>query len=90
MVKIELHFNPQQVVLEIKDDGKGFALENCPGPDEGHFGLLGMRERAERMGGTAYISSTPGMGTKVRVEIPRDQNGNKYHQAEMEKNEKGV
>jgi signal transduction histidine kinase len=90
IVKIELQFNPQQVVLEIKDDGKGFALENCPGPDEGHFGLLGMRERAERMGGTAYISSNPGTGTKVRVEIPRAQNGNEYHQAEMEKNEKGV
>ena len=89
-VKIELHFNPQQVVLEIKDDGKGFALAACPGPDEGHFGLLGIRERAERMGGEAHISSTPGTGTCVRVEIPREENGGVYHQAEMEKNEKGI
>jgi signal transduction histidine kinase len=89
-VKIELHFSPRQVVLEIKDDGKGFAPEACLGPDEGHFGLLGIRERAERMGGQAHISSTPGTGTCVRVEIPREENGNEYHQAEMEKNEKGI
>jgi signal transduction histidine kinase len=90
MVKIELQFNPQRVVLEIKDDGKGFAPESCLGPDEGHFGLLGIRERAERMGGEAHISSTPGAGTCIRVEVPRDQNGTEYHQADMEKNEKGV
>jgi signal transduction histidine kinase len=90
MVKIDLQFHPQQVVLEIKDNGKGFVLETCLGPDEGHFGLLGMRERAERMGGQAHISSTPGAGTRVRVEIPRNQNGNEYHQADMEKNEKGI
>lgn len=89
-VKIELRFNPQQVLLEIKDDGKGFVPETCPGPNEGHFGLLGIRERAERMGGEAHISSTPGTGACVRVEIPRNQNGNEHHQVDMEKNEKGV
>jgi signal transduction histidine kinase len=89
-VKIDLQFSPQQVVLEIKDDGKGFTPEACPGPDEGHFGLLGIRERAERMGGEAHISSTQGSGACVRVEIPRDQNGDEYHQADMEKHEKGV
>jgi signal transduction histidine kinase len=87
-VKIGLQFNPHQVVLEIKDNGKGFALESCPGPDEGHFGLLGIRERAERMGGQAHISSMPGTGTSVRVEIPRDQNGGEHGQLDLEKNEK--
>jgi signal transduction histidine kinase len=90
LVKIELQFNPQQVVLEIKDDGKGFIPETCPGPEEGHFGLLGIRERAERMGGKAHISSTPGAGACVRVEIPRDHNGAEPSQADMEKNEKGI
>ena len=52
--------------------------------------MLGIRERAERMGGEAQISSAPGTGACVRVEIPRDQNGDEYHQADMEKNEKGV
>ena len=69
-VKIELEFTPQHVVLQIRDDGKGFDPDRCIGPDEGHFGLLGIRERADRMGGNANISSAPGAGACVRVDIP--------------------
>jgi signal transduction histidine kinase len=69
-VKIELRFSPQKVVLQIKDDGKGFTPEACVGPDEGHFGLLGIRERAERLNGQVQLTSAPGQGTRVRVEIP--------------------
>jgi signal transduction histidine kinase len=70
VAKIELQFSPQQVAMQIKDNGKGFVPENCAGPNEGHFGLLGMTERAERLGGYVLITSTPGMGTCIRVEIP--------------------
>ncbi len=69
---IHLQFAPHSVSLEISDDGKGFAPENCAGPQEGHFGLLGIRERAERLGGQAFISSAPGSGTTIRVEIPNE------------------
>jgi signal transduction histidine kinase len=91
-VKVELQFSPQKVVLQITDDGKGFDPETCEGPNEGHFGLLGIRERAERMGGEATIKSTPGKSTCVRVEIPINQNqDNGQHDEEaIEKNEKGV
>ncbi|HUA39571.1 MAG TPA: sensor histidine kinase [Candidatus Sulfopaludibacter sp.] len=81
VAKIELQFNPQQVVLQIKDDGKGFIPESCAGPDDGHFGLLGMTERAERLGGGILITSTPGRGTCIRVEIPTElPNGNESPQ----------
>jgi signal transduction histidine kinase len=81
LVKIDLQFSPQQVVLQIKDDGKGFAPDNCAGPDDGHFGLLGMTERAERMGGQVQITSAPGLGTRIRVEIPLPSpNGNEPSQ----------
>ena len=81
LAKIDLQFSPQQVVLQIKDDGKGFAPENCAGPDDGHFGLLGMTERAERLGGQVLITSTPGMGACIRVEIPiHSPNGNESSQ----------
>lgn len=89
-IKIELEFSLQKVVLQIKDDGKGFVLETCAGPDEGHFGLLGIRERAERMGGEANISSVPGAGTCIRVNIPLDLNGHQQHVAGIGKNEKGI
>jgi signal transduction histidine kinase len=91
-VKIELQFSPQKTVLQITDDGKGFDPETCEGPNEGHFGLLGIRERAERMGGEATINSTPGKGACVRVEIPINQNqdNGQHHEEAVEKNEKGV
>lgn len=70
-IKIELDFgNPDLVLLEVKDDGNGFTPKECPGPNDGHFGLLGMAERAKRVGGRITVTSTPGAGTIIRVEIP--------------------
>jgi signal transduction histidine kinase len=69
-LKIELDFSEARVVMEIKDDGKGFAPENSLGPNDGHFGLLGMSERAKRLGGQITITSAPGTGAVIRVEIP--------------------
>ena len=89
-VIVELQFSPQKVVLQIKDDGKGFIPETCAGPNEGHFGLLGIRERAERMGGQASITSAPGTGTCIRVEVPINQNNSQPCQADMEKHEEGI
>lgn len=69
-VKIDFEFGVQNIILEVKDNGKGFTPENCPGPNDGHFGLLGMSERAKRLGGQILITSTPGSGTTIRVELP--------------------
>lgn len=67
---LELEFRQQDVVLTITDNGNGFTPDNCLGPNEGHFGLLGMSERAKRLGGRISITSASGAGTTVRVEIP--------------------
>ena len=69
---IILDYGPQTVVLRIEDDGKGFAVEDCVGPRDGHFGLLGISERTQRLGGRLALTSTPGAGTTVRVEIPAE------------------
>ncbi|MFC1421052.1 sensor histidine kinase [Streptacidiphilus cavernicola] len=53
------------VLLEVRDDGKGFS----PGT-AGGYGLRGMRARVEQVHGTVDVSSAPGEGTTVRVEIP--------------------
>jgi signal transduction histidine kinase len=77
--RIALDFGSDRVVLEITDNGNGFAPENCAGPRDGHFGLLGMSERAKRIGGQVSVSSAPGKGATVRIEIP---DGNQpLHQA---------
>lgn len=69
-VKIELEYTPKKVVLRIRDDGKGFDPAACAGPGDGHFGLLGIRERAERLNGQVNFTSSSEKGTSVRVEIP--------------------
>ena len=55
--------------VSVRDDGQGFSPENCPGPNLGHFGLDGIRERVKRLGGTFTIESAPSKGTYARIEI---------------------
>jgi len=55
----------------IHDDGRGFAIGEQGGAESGHFGIHGMRERAQRLGGSLWIESRPGEGTTVHAEITR-------------------
>jgi signal transduction histidine kinase len=58
-----------KIRFSVRDDGRGFDTANSPGPNEGHFGLQGIKERIARLGGSLKIESTPSVGTKVTVEI---------------------
>ena len=75
--EIKLEFGVRTVVLEIKDDGKGFTPEDCVGPNDGHFGLLGISERVRRFGGKWQLTSAPEKGTVIHVEIPTVQSADK-------------
>jgi signal transduction histidine kinase len=55
----------------VEDDGMGFDTREHRGTESGHFGIHGMRERAERLGGTVTIESTPGRGTRVKATVER-------------------
>jgi signal transduction histidine kinase len=68
--EIDLDYGAKNVVLQVRDNGKGFSVNNCAGPSEGHFGLLGISERAKRLHGEITFSSAPDAGTIVRVQIP--------------------
>jgi signal transduction histidine kinase len=70
-VAIDVSFEPEAAAVElsIHDDGVGFTMGEQRGTDEGHFGLQGMRERAERLGGQIAVESTPGVGTTVRCRV---------------------
>jgi signal transduction histidine kinase len=59
--------NGQVLDFSVKENGCGFCSANCPGPAEGHFGLAGVRERIERLGGTFTLESQPGEGSYARV-----------------------
>ncbi len=57
-----------RVVVMVEDDGKGFVPATAGGAE--CLGLIGMRERAEALGGTLTIESAPGEGTRIKVRIP--------------------
>ncbi|MGD0684880.1 MAG: GAF domain-containing sensor histidine kinase [Streptosporangiaceae bacterium] len=73
-VRILLSVQAERVLLEVSDDGRGFdtaaavRLTGMPAPTG--FGLPGMRERAELLGGRLELSSAPGRGTTVRLAVP--------------------
>jgi signal transduction histidine kinase len=69
--KVILRYDDEQVVATIEDDGKGFeSNELQTAEDRGHYGIVGMRERAEGVGGQLVVRSEPGRGTIVRATIP--------------------
>lgn len=68
-IEVSLCLNDTSVTLEIADDGQGF-LPDMVG-QRGGLGLPGMRERAAQLNGALSITSTPGEGTTVRIEVPR-------------------
>jgi signal transduction histidine kinase len=73
-VVISLDAGPGEVCLSITDDGKGFspgALDRLSGS---HFGLLGMQERAERIGSRLTIDGNTGAGSRICVTLPRSAN----------------
>ena len=68
-VSIHLEEQGSTIRLTIQDNGIGFDLNQI---DPSRFGIRGIRERARLFGGTAKISSQPGTGTKIIVEVPRE------------------
>jgi signal transduction histidine kinase len=82
-VSITLAKENEIVLLSVQDDGVGFEKQITPSPSSGdltlmgnwlipagHFGLIGIQERAAQLGGQLNLTSAPGQGTTLRVEIP--------------------
>ena len=67
-VWVKLEAKNNHVELEIRDNGQGFDPEIETGG--GHYGLLGMRERARLVGGSMEIESGTGQGTRIRLIVP--------------------
>ncbi len=66
--RVEINITEGQLVAEISDDGSGFDAEAVL--TTGQLGLVGMRERAEILGGTLEVESLPGKGTTIRASLP--------------------
>ncbi len=69
-VRVELKFSADTAFLAVRDDGKGFAIDEVLVGGLGHFGLRGLRSRAQKIQGDLQIESTPGQGTCVCITVP--------------------
>jgi signal transduction histidine kinase/ligand-binding sensor domain-containing protein len=67
IIKVELEFKPDCIILTISDNGNGFDAAKNKGKG---FGLLGMYERVELLGGQLEIKSRPDFGTVIMANIP--------------------
>ena len=66
-VIVRLVATPEQVRLAVEDDGRGFETSKVPGD---RHGLVGMRERAEVLGGALEVHSEKGAGTRIEATVP--------------------
>jgi ligand-binding sensor domain-containing protein/signal transduction histidine kinase len=69
-IEVKLHLEARRIHLRIGDNGRGFDQQDVFSSRAGHFGVIGMRERAERLGGELRLASNPGEGTEVEVTVP--------------------
>jgi signal transduction histidine kinase len=69
-IRVWLSYDPASVTLEIRDDGCGFD-PSLPAP-RGHFGLMGIQERANKLHAALTIESAHGAGTTIRIMVPAE------------------
>jgi len=70
-IKVELSYAPNHLTLSVQDDGQGFELNNPSLARPGHFGLIGIQERARKMGAGLQLKSKAGEGTLIEVRVGR-------------------
>ncbi len=66
--EVSLHNFDSYITVEVKDDGRGFKVENV---GSGSHGLAGMRHRVEAAGGRLTVASTEGSGTRISAVLPK-------------------
>ena len=69
-VEVSLHYKTTELRLQVNDDGRGMSPAIVESGKPGHYGLIGMRERAERIGGTLILASVAGHGTQLTASVP--------------------
>ncbi|HWN44656.1 MAG TPA: two-component regulator propeller domain-containing protein [Thermoanaerobaculia bacterium] len=69
-IEVEIEFAARALRVLVRDDGKGIDPEVLRAGREGHWGLSGMRERAERMGARLKVWSRAGAGTEIELSVP--------------------
>ncbi|TAK29468.1 MAG: HAMP domain-containing protein [Chloroflexota bacterium] len=69
-VDVTVTYEPSTLEIAVEDDGRGFDMKAAESITASGLGILGMCERADRLGGTLDVRSWPGEGTVIRLELP--------------------
>jgi signal transduction histidine kinase len=69
-IEVEIRYDHDRLRLRVRDDGKGIDSKVLAGGQSGHFGIPGMRERAQRIGARLDFWSEMGAGTEVELTVP--------------------
>jgi signal transduction histidine kinase/ligand-binding sensor domain-containing protein len=69
-IEVELKYSPSELRILVRDDGRGIEPHILKSGRDGHWGLSGMRERAEQIGGRFRVYSRPAAGTEVELTVP--------------------
>jgi ligand-binding sensor domain-containing protein/signal transduction histidine kinase len=70
-VHVDIGFENREFKVQVRDDGCGFDPEAASSQPNGHYGLVGIQERAKRIGGILILNSWPGAGTELTLSVPR-------------------
>jgi signal transduction histidine kinase/ligand-binding sensor domain-containing protein len=72
-IEAEVTYGDAALQVRVRDDGRGIGTTVLDaGGKAGHFGLVGMRERAKNLGGHLEVWSKPGAGTEIDLQVPAD------------------
>jgi ligand-binding sensor domain-containing protein/signal transduction histidine kinase len=69
-IEIELKYSSKHLVVLVRDDGSGIDSQTLGSGRDGHYGLSGMRERADRIGARFHVWSSAAAGTEIELSIP--------------------
>jgi len=69
-VKISLKRGKSEITYKIKDDGRGFSVEELESEGDTKMGIRGMKERVRSIGGKFSVKSSPGQGAEITVTVP--------------------
>jgi nitrate/nitrite-specific signal transduction histidine kinase len=69
-IEVEIHYDEGELRLRIRDDGKGIDRKILESGQSGHWGIPGMRERAQKIGSRLDFWGEKGAGTEVQLTVP--------------------
>jgi signal transduction histidine kinase len=69
-IEVEVEYLPRRLRVVVRDNGRGIDPQVAQTGSDAHWGLAGMRDRANRIGAKLTIWSRPGAGTEVEISVP--------------------